>query len=123
MQPRTRDHNVALRFLALFLIVAVQLCSYVKGNLEDAIFSADLQQIKLLLSKEIQDPLLVNRTDPIHDRTPLFTCGFDPQGENRSTTDKACAEITRLLHTQHYARLDAVDKHGYNAVSMAATRG
>lgn len=111
--------------LCVFLLLYVG-CA-LKNELMEAVHNADLQRVKLLLSldQEIltaRPPVIIDRTDEQHGRTPLLVCGLDPQERDRPTLDRDCVNIAKLLHKRG-ANMLHVDNAGWDALSMGAARG
>lgn len=93
----------------------------------EAVHNADVHRVKLLLSldQEIltaRPPVIIDRTDEQHGRTPLLVCGLDPQERDRPTLDWECVSIAKLLHKRG-ANMQHVDNAGWDALSMGAARG
>lgn len=123
-----RIRNCILKiFLTCFLLYLLSLVGSVRDELMSAVLLADVQQVDFLLSLDPEllnsrPPVLVNRKEKDHDRTAIMVCGLDPQISDRALLDMNCAHIARALH-QRGARLDHVDRHGWDAVSIASAQG
>lgn len=110
------------------LIICLVSCAYaVKNELMEAVHNADVSRVKLLLALDqdilsARPPVIIDRTDDLHNRTPLLVCGLDPQKRDRSSIDKNCLDIAKLLHKKG-ANMSHVDNSGWDALSMGAARG
>lgn len=101
--------------------------SNVRNELMEATFIAHVDRVYNLLQLDPEvltsrPPVLVDRIEEDHGRTPLMVCGFDPQDTNTAKVDSDCATIADLLHEKG-ANLSAVDDNGWDALSLGAVRG
>lgn len=98
----------------------------VKDDLYQASYIGDVSRVEYLLGLDpdilsSRAPVLVNRRSEPYGRTPAMVCGFDPQ-KNQTDIDVDCTKIVKMIH-QHGGNLDATDKAGWDALSLAAFRG
>lgn len=101
--------------------------SDVRNELMEAVLSADYQIVKFLLSLDptvltSRPPVLVDRVEEMHGRTPLLACGLESKGRDRDTLDTECVRIARVL-SKKGANMSHVDRDGWDAVSIGAVRG
>jgi hypothetical protein len=90
--------------------------------LEAAVLIADTKKVQGILEagKRFPVQLDVNKRNA-EGRTPIMQCGLDPQ-YSRVITDEHCVNIVHVL-SAFGADSHVIDKYGWNAVSLAASRG
>jgi len=124
--------------MACLLVILVLLLIFVTtaeagapklDELQQAAYLANVDAIRQLA---LRDPLVkmagkmdidVNRLEAEHGRSALMLCGYDPQVLTVQELDRDCTAIAKLLVEGMQANVSIVDKHGDDALSMAAVRG
>lgn len=113
------------------LVTVVLICCYfviaVRDELMDAVLIADVRKVEELMSFDpnilsSRPPVLVNRKEAEFGRTSIMVCGLDPQSADYKEIDWSCVKIGRLL-VQNGAITKSADRHGWDALSIAAVRG
>lgn len=116
--------------ICIYLLVVVLptylVCS-VRHILLEAVHRANVDEVKHFLSidQEILSstpPVMIDKEDDAHGRTPLLVCGLAPGNRDRLELGKDCVKIAKMLHKRG-ADMKHVDTAGWDAVSMGAVRG
>ena len=115
---------ICIYILALLL---PNLVTPVRHVLLEAVHRANVDQVKHLLSLDQEilssmPPVIVDKVDDAHGRTPLLVCGLAPGDRDRIELGKDCVKIAKMLHKRG-ADMNHIDSAGWDAVAMGAVRG
>jgi hypothetical protein len=84
----------------------------------NAVIIADFFSVSRILSKDplifnADFPVLINKAESNHGRTPIMMCGLDPQQNSVSLIDENCLKIVQML-TNFKANITQIDKYGWD---------
>jgi ankyrin repeat protein len=101
--------------------------SYIRDPLNEAVVMGDYYRTTNILERDMtlivsgEYPIIIDKQNEFG-RTQLLNCGMDPQSDDVKVNDIACKKIAKLLK-KHGAKMNHVDKGGWDALSLGAIKG